>query len=145
MSGKVLSLLAFLGAAVCLVWLVLRDAFWGTGPVTIGIQIAAGALMAWARLTFGGRSFHATADPTAGGLVTRGPYRYLRHPIYAAILYALWAGIVAHLSALHVGVASLISIFLGVRMWAEETLLRQQYPEYVDYARHTTRVVPYVF
>jgi len=45
--------------------------------------------MLWARLTFGGRSFHAGANPTAGGVVTTGPYRFVRHPIYAAILYFL--------------------------------------------------------
>lgn len=40
--------------------------------------------MAWARLTFGRRSFHASAVPTAGGVETRGPYRFIRHPIYTA-------------------------------------------------------------
>jgi protein-S-isoprenylcysteine O-methyltransferase Ste14 len=37
-----------------------------------------------ARVTFGRRSFHAAANPTAGGLVTTGPYRLIRHPIYTA-------------------------------------------------------------
>jgi hypothetical protein len=41
-------------------------------------------------LTFGARSFHAGANPTDGGVVTAGPYRFFRHPIYAAILYFLW-------------------------------------------------------
>ena len=27
-----------------------------------------------------------------GGLVTTGPYRYVRHPIYAAATYFAWAG-----------------------------------------------------
>ena len=48
--------------------------------------------MVAARITFGRRSFHAAANPTEGGLVTTGPYAYIRHPIYAAILYFVWAG-----------------------------------------------------
>jgi protein-S-isoprenylcysteine O-methyltransferase Ste14 len=37
--------------------------------------------LATARVTFGGRSFHVGANPTEGGLVTKGPYRFVRHPI----------------------------------------------------------------
>ena len=58
-----------------------RKELLATGPVTLGLQIAALLLMVWARLTFGVRSFHATANATAGGLVTSGPYHYIRHPI----------------------------------------------------------------
>ena len=37
-------------------------------------QVVAGMLRVWARMTFGARSFHAGAEPTAGELVTTGPY-----------------------------------------------------------------------
>ena len=60
------------------------------------VQVAAVLLMVWARMTFGRRSFHAAANPTAGGLVTWGPYRYWRHPIYSAILLFLWSGVLSH-------------------------------------------------
>jgi len=144
MSWKQISVLAFLAAVVCLVWLAFQNALLGAGPATIAIQVAAGLLMLWARLTFGLRSFHAAANPTAGGLVTRGPYRYLRHPIYSAVLYALWAGIAVHLSRINILVALLASALLGVRMFAEERLLLEEYPEYADYARRTARVLPFL-
>ena len=66
---------------VAVVTLLARHALFANSPVGIGVQIGAGALMLWARLTFGGRSFHAAANPTAGGVVTTGPYRFVRHPI----------------------------------------------------------------
>ena len=55
-------------------------------------------LILWARVTFGRRSFHVVANPTEGGLVTSGPYRYIRHPIYAAICLFTWVGVAAHWS-----------------------------------------------
>jgi len=145
MSQKRLSIFAFLGAAVCLIWLGFKKVLLGAGPVTIAIQVIAVLLFTWARLTFGLRSFHAAANPTSGGLVTRGPYRWLRHPIYSAVLYFLWAGIAAHPSRSTILVALLASALLGVRMFGEERLLREMYPEHAEYARHTARVLPFIF
>ncbi len=144
MNWKQFSVLAFAGAVVCLVWLALKHALFGAGPVTISIQVAAALLMIWARLTFGLRSFHASANPTAGGLVTNGPYRFIRHPIYAAVLYFLWAGYAAHPAFINLPVALLASALLGVRMWAEERLLLGMYPEYAVYARRTRRALPFL-
>lgn len=138
------SLVGFFTAPPCLAWLFYRRALFGTGPVTIGIQLAALALIVWARVTFGGRSFHATANPTEGGLVTNGPYRYLRHPIYAAVLYFVWAGIAAHPSVPNAVIALVATAGLAVRMLAEETLIVGKYPEYSAYARRTRRVVPFL-
>ena len=145
MSWTRASFVSFVTAALCLVWLFFKRAILGNGPVTIGIQVAAASLMVWARVTFGRRSFHATANPTAGGLVTNGPYRYLRHPIYSAVLYFLWAGIAVHLSVAHVIVALVATAGLAVRMLAEETLIIGKYPEYAGYAGRTRRVVPFLF
>ncbi len=145
MSHRTLSNMAFLALVVCVFLLLYTRSLFGSGPLTIGVQAAAAGLMLWARLTFGRRSFHASADPTAGGLVTNGPYRWLRHPIYAAVFWFIWAGVAAHLSLLSAALAVGATAMLGVRIWAEETLLVRQYPAYADYARTTRRIVPFVF
>jgi protein-S-isoprenylcysteine O-methyltransferase Ste14 len=144
MTWKRASFFGFVTAVLCLAWLLYERAILGNGPVTIGIQVAAAALMVWARVTFGRRSFHAVANPTEGGLVTNGPYRYIRHPIYAAVLYFLWAGVAAHLSVANAIVALVATAGLAVRMLAEEILIVAKYPEYAGYASRTRRVVPFV-
>jgi len=143
MNWKNLSIIALLGLIACVFGLVLSQSVLGTGPVTIAIQALAVCLWIWARLTFGSRSFHAAANPTAGGLVTNGPYRYLRHPIYASILYFFWAGIAAHPSILGAALALLATGMTALRIAGEEKLLVQRYPEYTDYARKTARVIPF--
>ena len=144
-DSKNFSLIGLAFATIAIVSLVFTDSLFATGPVGITIQVLAGLLMLWARLTFGRRSFHASAIPTEGGLVTTGPYKFLRHPIYAAILYFVWTGVTSHLSSLSCALAIVLTIGLIVRMLAEERLVTQKYPEYTEYAAQTKRIVPFIF
>ena len=139
-----LSSVAFAVLVLAIVGLVYTDNLLGHGPVAITLQVAAILLMVWARVTFGRRSFHAAANPTAGGLVTVGPYRYMRHPIYAAILLFVWTGVAANLSPLGITLGLLATAMLVLRMISEETLVRERYPEYDDYARRTKRMIPFL-
>jgi protein-S-isoprenylcysteine O-methyltransferase Ste14 len=142
---KTLSLLGLLVMIAALVGLYRIGSLISSQPLVIALQAGAILLMIWARVTFGRRSFHAAANPTAGGLVTSGPYRYIRHPIYTAACLLGWAGIAAH--------ASVASVALGVvllaggltRMLSEERLVAAMYPEYGEYAKRTKRMVPFVF
>jgi protein-S-isoprenylcysteine O-methyltransferase Ste14 len=110
----------------------------------IAAQVGALALMVWARATFGLRSFHPEATPTAGGVVTTGPYRYVRHPIYAAILLFLLTGAISHPSVTSALFAMTAIIGTAMRITMEERLLLARYPEYAAYAATTARVVPFV-
>ena len=142
---KVLSVLGLLLMVAALLGLAATHSLFSRSPVVIAVQAAAVALMVWARVTFGGRSFHAAANPTEGGLVTTGPYRFVRHPIYTAVCLFVFAGALAHVSLTAVGLALLA--FLGAlgRMLPEERLVRQRYPEYAEYAARTKRMIPLVF
>jgi len=114
-------------------------------PIAIALQLMGVALMVWARVTFGRRSFHAAANPTAGGLVTTGPYRIIRHPIYTAACLFGWGPIVVHRSLVSVALGILLLLGALMRMICEEQLVKQKYPEYVEYAKVTKRMVPYLF
>jgi len=140
-SVSILATVVLMAAAAALVF---RGAILGTGPVSISLQAAGIALMLWARLTFGLRSFHYAANPTQGGLVTRGPYRYIRNPIYAAAWLILWTGVAVHWSPMNGALAAVVAAMLLVRIACEEALLRVAYPEYSEYARKTARLVPFV-
>lgn len=142
---RTISLAALLLMALALVGLVVRGAFFPSQPAAIMAQVTAVALMVWARLTFGQRSFHAAANPSAGGLVTTGPYRFIRHPIYTAACLFGWSGILAHWSLINVMLGVLLFVGAVGRMLCEERLIIEIYPEYRDYAQATKRMVPYIF
>jgi protein-S-isoprenylcysteine O-methyltransferase Ste14 len=142
---KTLSLIGYLGMIGGLLGLLAMHAIFSPSVWVIAIQAAALLLGVWARITFGRRSFHVAANPTEGGLVTRGPYRYIRHPIYTAIFVAILAGIAAHWSW-QAGVCGGVVVgSLLMRILCEERLLVARYPEYGQYAARTSRMIPYVY
>jgi protein-S-isoprenylcysteine O-methyltransferase Ste14 len=144
MSYKTLSVIATIVLVVAVVTLVLTRGLFSVSPVVIVIQILAACLMIWARVTFGLRSFHAAANPTKGGLVTTGPYHYIRHPIYSAVLIFCSAGVIANLSVVHVLLGVVIVAGTATRILCEERLVLEKYPEYADYAKKTRRIIPHV-
>lgn len=109
------------------------------------IQAAAFALMVAARITFGRRSAHAAATPGASGLITTGPYAYLRHPIYAAIIHFVWAGATEDLSWPVLGWAETVTAGAFTRMHLEEHALIRKYPEYREYKKRVKKLVPFVY
>jgi protein-S-isoprenylcysteine O-methyltransferase Ste14 len=144
MRLKYISVLGYVIIVMAFVTLISRESILATGIPGIAVQILSILLMIWARATFGGRSFHAAADPTEGGLVTTGPYQYIRHPIYAAALYFMWAGIFSHMSITNLGVGLFGTAGVVVRIIAEETLVQKRYPEYAAYAEKTKRIIPFI-
>lgn len=79
-------------------------------------------------------------------LVTNGPYRLIRHPMYASLLYLAWAVFFKHVapySALLVIVASLA--LLATALLEEKENLRNFGETYAAYKQHTKRFIPFVF
>jgi protein-S-isoprenylcysteine O-methyltransferase Ste14 len=142
---RVASIVGFVVMVAAIVTLVFQHALLSSSPIAIGVQAMAVVLMIWARITFGRRSFHAGADTTAGGLVTTGPYRVIRHPIYTSVCLFSWAGIFANLSVVSVAVGLVLIAGAIVRVFTEERMLVQTYPGYAQYAQRTKRMVPFVF
>jgi protein-S-isoprenylcysteine O-methyltransferase Ste14 len=142
---RTVSVLCFVLMAVGLAALVIGKTLIAQAPLGIAAQVAAVALMVWARITFGRRSFHAAANPTAGGLVTTGPYAFFRHPIYTAVCLFCLAGALTYRTTASFAWVALVFAGAAGRMLCEELLLKARYPEYTDYARRTARMIPFLF
>ena len=65
--------------------------------------------------------------------------------MYSAALLFVWAAVLGHLSGLTLAVGVAATGLAVARVIAEERLLREGYPEYLDYARSTKALVPYLF
>jgi len=111
------------------------------------VCFGAAAFAIWARLTLG-RNWSGALAAVAENheLIVRGPYRYLRHPIYAGFLVAMLAtaitiGTLASYLAVAVG---LVAFLLRIRI--EEALMLSQFPaDYRAYRRQTPALIPGIF
>jgi protein-S-isoprenylcysteine O-methyltransferase Ste14 len=99
----------------------------------------------WARLHIGrnwGTPMTQKDDPE---LVTSGPYRMVRHPIYSGILVA-GVGTAVALSWQWLIAVALAGAYFVYSATVEERYLTEQFPDtYVAYRRSTKMLVPFVF
>jgi len=128
-------------AMVALVALERPDPAVATGFVWAGeaVAVVAVAWMLVATLTLG-RCFGVL--PEARGLVTGGPYRLVRHPLYLGELGTCAGLVIASPSGRNVFAAVVFALAQAARMLMEERELAHQFPEYRAYAARTPRLIP---
>ncbi len=71
-----------------------------------------------------------------------GPYRFIRHPIYASICLFIWAGVLGNFTPVAISLGALATGGAITRLLCEEHLLARQYPEYREYSTETKRLPP---
>ena len=132
-----------------------REALTGDGvAVAPVVRMVGGAalltglgLVAWSSaLLRRSRAFSALPRPReSGALVTAGPYRSIRHPIYAGLTLSA-AGIAVIRASPWLGLlAAAMVVVLEVKRRREELWLVEAFPGYDAYRRRTKALVPLVY
>lgn len=113
----------------------------GTGMCGLGLGLAI-----WARKHLGTNWSREPSIQAGHELVTSGPYRLVRHPIYAGILVAILG------SALVAGRTVWLIMFAGfslmiiARVKTEEEFMMNLFPQqYPEYKKRTSALIPFVW
>ena len=141
---KIISRLASLVMVAGLIVLIATGNFYSSSPLVIACQVGAVALVVWARAVFAPGQFGPTPTPKGQGVIRRGPYRYIRHPMYAAALLLIWATVLSHGSVLSFVVGAAVTLVVVPRVLDEERQLHARYPDYAEYARTTKALIPFL-
>lgn len=80
-----------------------------------------------------------------GKMVTSGPYKYIRHPMYASILLTLYPLLIEQFSWFRFAVMMILTITLVVKLNFEEGLLRIHFKNYQHYMTSSKRLIPFVY
>lgn len=126
-------------------WLLLTGP-WLAMPPAIWLEFAGVGVLAWAVLTM--KPNRVTPLPELrrdAKLVTRGPYRWVRHPMYTGVLLATLALVVNKFTLVRAAVWLGLLADLLLKLNYEETLLAQCFLEYAAYRQRTRRLLPFVY
>jgi protein-S-isoprenylcysteine O-methyltransferase Ste14 len=117
---------------------------WGmAASAFVGAGIAVGA---WALTANRPGNFNIRPEvKPAGRLVTRGPYAYVRHPMYLAVMLATLGFCLGYGAPWRWGALAALGIVLMVKAGIEETAMAARHPDYAEYARTTKRIVPFLW
>jgi protein-S-isoprenylcysteine O-methyltransferase Ste14 len=132
---------------VLLAWLAVKVAM-GFDPARLPIDAAvaaaaAVALGSWALSANRPGNFNIRPLPREGGhLVQHGPYRWIRHPMYSALLLAGVAAARLSGDGSTWLVLAALAVVLRIKSAVEERGMIARYPAYQDYQRRTRRFVP---
>jgi protein-S-isoprenylcysteine O-methyltransferase Ste14 len=115
-------------------------------PLALALLAAAAVLGLWTLGHNRWGNFNIRPELRAGArLVTSGPYRWIRHPMYASVLLGL-AGLVGiDARGWRIALLAALAAVLLVKAAREEDHLRAAFPEYAGYAARTWRLVPFLY
>ena len=110
------------------------------------LELSGGLLGLWAILSMKLQNMNVFPEVRAGSrLVTNGPYQWIRHPMYTALLMIMLALVCESFSYWRGFWWLLLTADLVVKLSYEERLLGEAFDDYEAYRLQTWRLVPWIF
>ena len=118
----------------------------GQAPLAAWVPAAAGAAVGlWALTHNRPRNFSIRPTPRADGhLVHTGPYRWIRHPMYTAVMLCAGAAAWAAASGWGWAAAAALVAVLATQAHVVGRWMLQRHPGYAAYREGTRRFLPFL-
>lgn len=113
--------------------------------IGLAIWVLGLALAVWARVYIGNNWGMPMTRKADAELVTTGPYRTIRHPIYTGIIVGM-AGTAIAVSTYWLVALALVAAYFIYSAFVEERDMAKNFPAaYPEYKRSTKMLIPFVF
>lgn len=141
-----LSILFVFVQFLCLAVIGLTGPIFANPLLLLLIELSGLVLGIWAVLVMRIGHFNISPEPfTWSKMVSRGPYRIIRHPMYLALLITTLPLVISYFSSLRLVFWFILLADLVFKMGYEEGLLQKQFPEYRQYQEQTARILPGIY
>ncbi len=131
---------------LCLGFIAITGPIFGGNKLLSAIELLGFTLGIWAVFTMGIGNFNVTPDPLKSSrLVTRGPYRLIRHPMYLALLLVTLPLVATFFSASRLAIWLVLFTDLVMKLNYEEGILTSRLEGYRDYKQQSYRLIPFIY
>jgi len=102
-------------------------------------------LLVWAISSMSRSKLRVLPDPAKWAtLVTIGPYRFVRHPMYTSLIIGSLALVILYPATERIAVLIILILVLLLKLNYEEKMLSKKFAEYSVYKQKTYRLIPYI-
>jgi len=111
------------------------------------VQIVGFIISLWGILAMqlGNFNIQPEVKPTAH-FVSKGPYRFIRNPMYFGLILFFGAAVVSNYSMLHLAVFFILVIVFIAKIKMEEKFLTNRFgTRYINYLNNTYRLIPLIY
>jgi len=77
-------------------------------------------------------------------LVTTGAYKFIRHPMYFAVLITMFAPLTNSLNYINIIICTILTLTMFLKATKEEKLWHIESTEYKNYMQNTKMIIPFV-
>lgn len=135
-----------IGQFLAIFLLVHRSNFGQFTWMGYGLLFAGISLGIWSIAIFKIRQLTVFPEPkTKFNLIESGPYRYIRHPMYTAVLLSGFGLAIESHDWFNGFIFSLLVFILLIKINHEEKLLKAAFPVYKNYCLVTKKLIPGVY
>jgi protein-S-isoprenylcysteine O-methyltransferase Ste14 len=130
----------------CIGYLLFSGPLFANNSWLFLLEILGIGLAFWAVVSMSQSKLNVLPDVKNGAtLIQSGPYKYVRHPMYSALIVIFLALIVDEFSVVRLLVYLALTVTLVAKQFYEEGLLKKEFGQYKYYQENTWRIIPFVF
>jgi protein-S-isoprenylcysteine O-methyltransferase Ste14 len=131
---------------VCIFFLLVKIPLLHCDSWTIYVSFIGLILGFWAIISMKLDNISVTPDVKVDArLVTAGPYKVIRHPMYSAVLITFLPFVIDRPSVFLVIVYLVLVTTLVFKLNYEEMLLQSHFTDYGAYQKHSWRLIPFIY
>lgn len=126
--------------------LLLSTAGFTISAIALILLTASVLLVAWSIFAMRQSKLRISPVPADKAiLITSGPYRFIRHPMYTAVLVGAAGLLCGYFNWIRLGMAITLALVLIIKLFWEEKMLAEKFSDYTAYKINTWHLFPYVF
>ena len=131
---------------VCLVLIITTGPLLASSLELLVLEMLGFFFGFWALVTMKFRNLSVFPEiKPSSSLQTSGPYRWIRHPMYSALLLVMLVLVLEDFTYWRGAVWLILSLGLVLKLEYEEQLLVNKFPEYRGYQSKTSKLIPWIW